>query len=195
MGESTQQPDLAAVREQIAAEARAVTDVADTLDDSFVELLQQVVQLRGKVITTAVGNSAAVAARMAHLLALGGTPALFLDANQAVHGSIGAISDGDLLLAISKSGGTEEVNTFADQAQRIGAFVVALTGPASSPLEAIADRTFRLPASGSDPEGIALGTSLAQSAWGDALVFALLQLRGVSAGDLAARHPQGTSFR
>lgn len=184
--------DIELVRAQVLAEGRAVAAVSEVIDESFSELVDTVMALRGKVITTAAGNSAAVAARLAHLLSLAGVPSLFLDANHALHGSIGAIQSSDLLLVVSKGGMTEEVNQCAELAKSTGATVVAVTQTVGTPLTYCADHIVRLPASDADPSGVVgLGSALAQAAWGDALVFALLLGQSVSADELAARHPRG----
>lgn len=185
--------DLTRIRSQLAAEAAAVAAVAEMIDDEvFAELLQTLHRTPGKVVTTAVGNSGAIANRLAHLLSLCGLPAFFLDANQALHGSIGAIESSDLVVAMSKGGVTDEVNTCVGRARRTGAAVIAVTEAQDSPLARLADHVQLLPRSNADYAGlVGMGSALAQAAWGDAVVAGVAQLRKATPAQLEERHPRG----
>lgn len=185
--------DLTRVRRQIAAEAAAVAAVAEVVDDdAFAELLQTLHRVSGKVVTTAVGNSGAIAERLAHLLSLCGLPAFFLDANQALHGSIGAIESTDLLVAMSKGGVTDEVNTCVERVRRTDATVIVVTEAPDSPLARIADQVQVLPPSHADYAGmVGMGSALAQAAWSDAVVAGMAQLRNATPEQLEERHPRG----
>jgi arabinose-5-phosphate isomerase len=147
----------------------------------------------GKVITTGIGTSGAIARRMAHLLSLTGTPALYVHPSDGVHGSLGAVAVGDTVLALSKGGDSDEVNTFASRASVRGARVVAVTTQAGSPLATIADVVVALPgAEREDPGGIiAMGSTLTVAALGDAVALTLMRLRGYSWSDVLYAHPGG----
>lgn len=184
--------DLVAIRQQVEAEADAVRDVAAVVDARFTETVGAVASAAGKVITSAVGNSGAVAARLAHVLSLCGTPALFLDANQALHGSVGAITGDDVVIVLSKGGVTDEVNDFARLARDTGATLVVVTESPEAPLAGLAHHLQVLPASTAELAGlVGMGSSLAQAAWGDALATALAQLGGLEPEAVVARHPRG----
>lgn len=184
--------DLDAVRRQVEAEAEDVRAVSSVVDGRFAEVVAVIAAAPGKVITSAVGNSGAIAARLAHVLSLCGTPALFLDANQALHGSVGAITREDVVIIVSKGGVTDEVNEFARLTRDAGAPVVAVTESADAPLAEIAGFVQVLPTSTAELAGlVGMGSSLAQAAWGDALATALAQVRGLDAASVGARHPRG----
>lgn len=184
--------DLGAVRRQVEAEADAVRVVATVVDDRFAETVAVVAAAPGKVITSAVGNSGAIAARLAHVLSLCGTPALFLDANQALHGSVGAIAGGDVVLVLSKGGVTDEVNEFARLVLGAGATLVVVTESPEAPLAELAHHLHVLPASTAELAGlVGMGSSLAQAAWGDALATAVAQMNGLDTAAVIGRHPRG----
>jgi D-arabinose 5-phosphate isomerase GutQ len=180
-------------RAMIRREGAATAGVADQLDASFVAAVSLLFGCRGKVLVAGAGTSGAVARRMAHLLSVCGTPSLFLHPMDALHGSLGALSDTDVVVVISKGGGSAEVNDFARRARERGARVLSLTARKDSDLGRLADVSVQIVAADdADPGGvIAMGTSLAVSAWGDALAVTLMRLRGYSWADVLFTHPAG----
>lgn len=179
------------IRELNQGESQAVADIEGVFDERFEQVVDMVLSAP-LVLTTAVGDSGSIASRLAHILALCGAPALYLNADQALHGSVGAVKEGDVIIAISKGGVTDEVNTFVKLALEAGAKIVAVTQSPESPLANMATMVQALPHCDADPEGyIGMGTSLAQAAWGDALALAVHLRRGENAKDIASRHPAG----
>jgi arabinose-5-phosphate isomerase len=130
---------------------------------------------------------------MAHLLSVCGTPSLFLHPMDGLHGSLGAVAEQDVVIAISKDGGSAELNEFARLAQERGARLLSLTSRVDSVLGRLADLSVRIaPAADADPGGvIAMGSTLATAAWGDALAVTLMRLRGYSWSDVLFTHPAG----
>jgi D-arabinose 5-phosphate isomerase GutQ len=184
---------LRAGRSRISHEAEALHLVGDSLDESFVAAVRLIRAAPGKVVTVGVGTSGPVARRMAHLLSTSGTPSLFLHPADALHGGLGAITAADVVLAISKGGGSAELNEFIRLAKTRGAAVLVLTAKAESPLAGAADVAVVLPQTpDSDPGGIiAMGSSLAAAAWGDALAIVLMQISGYSWEQVIDAHPSG----
>ena len=184
---------LLAARTRIYDEADALRMVGDSLDETFVAAVRLIRMAQGKVVTVGVGTSGPVARRMAHLLSTSGTPSLFLHPGDALHGGLGAISAADVVLAISKGGGSAELNEFIRLARSRGASVLVLTAKAESSLARAADVAVVLPqAPDSDPGGIiAMGSSLAVAAWGDALAIVLMQISGYSWAQVIDAHPSG----
>jgi arabinose-5-phosphate isomerase len=111
----------------------------------------------------------------------------------ALHGSLGAVTRTDVVIAISKLGGSAELNDFARRAQERGARILSLTSRADSVLGRLADVSVRIaPADEADPGGvIAMGSTLAVSAWGDALAVTLMRLSGYSWSQVLSSHPAG----
>ena len=101
---------LDAARKTIHDEAAAVAAVADQLDASFLDVLEQLLACTGKVFITGSGTSGTIARRMAHLLSVCGTPAAFLHPMDALHGTMGVLAPGDILITISKGGESAEIN-------------------------------------------------------------------------------------
>ncbi len=184
---------LEAARELVRREGRGVTEVADQLDDTFVAAVDLVGGCTGKVFVTGSGTSGAVARRMAHLLSVCGTPAVFLPGMDALHGTMGAVVHGDLLVTISRGGESDELNDLSRRVQQRGVPVIALTATPTSTLAQVADLTVVVDAGPEvDPGGvIAMGSTLAVAAWGDALAAVLMQRRGYGWDEVLFTHPAG----
>ncbi len=184
---------LAEAREAMRREAAGVLAVADQVDDSFLRVVRVLLACRGKVFVTGAGTSGAVARRMAHLLSVCGTPALHLPAMDALHGTMGALTGGDVLVAISRGGGSSEINELVVRARERGAVTVAVTAVATSPLTEACDEVVVLTSpEGIDPgEVIAMGSTLVVAAWGDALAYVLMRLRGYGWERVLHTHPGG----
>lgn len=184
---------LAKARSIIEAEAQAVQALADQVNKHFVEVVEILLHCPGHILVTGAGTSHAVAQRFAHLLSCSGTPALCIDAGDALHGGSGAITANDVLYVISKGGYSDEVNRFARIAKTRGAKVVAQTENIDSPLAELSDAVFQVITEFAvDPFGmVATGSSLVNSAAGDVLCVLLLELRGYSRDDFSQTHPGG----
>jgi len=184
---------LELARACMAAEGAAVSAAATQLDGSFVQAAQLCLDCRGHVLVAGSGTSHPVAARLAHLLSCCGTPALFIHPGDSQHGLAGAVTGGDVLIAISKGGETVEVNHLARVARERGARIVAICERPDSTLGRLADCVVRIVAPPEvDPYGmIATGSSLVNSAVCDALCVALLRMRGYTKEEFARTHPGG----
>lgn len=177
----------------IKGESEAVLQIVPQLGPSFIEAAQFLLNCKGHVLVAGSGTSHAVALRLAHLLSCCGTPALFIHPGDSQHGLSGAVRSEDVLIALSKGGETTEVNYLASHAKKQGATVIALTERPLSTLGQISDVVVHIVApAGVDPYGmIATGSSLVNSAFGDALCVVLLQLRGYTKEDFSKTHPGG----
>lgn len=180
-------------RKVLIREGEAITALTKQLDESFDQAVEMLLNCKGHIITSGGGTSAIVARRMAHLLSCVGAPALFLDAGQASHGSAGAVRENDVLIAISKGGETNELNGFCRVAKSVGAQVIALTSRPDSTMAELSDLllAFQTPADVDAHGAMTFGNSLAASALGDALCFAILEVRGYDAEQFAKLHPGG----
>lgn len=188
---------LQTARDIVRREGQGVADVADQLDESFVAAVELVGRVTGKVFVTGSGTSGAVARRMAHLLSVCGTPAVFLPGMDALHGTMGAVVSGDLLITISRGGESDELNDLSRRVQQRGVPVIALTASPTSTLGTLADLTAVVDAGPEvDPGGvIAMGSTLATAAWGDALAAVLMQIRGYGWEQVLFTHPAGAVGR
>jgi arabinose-5-phosphate isomerase len=150
----------------------------------------------GKVVVSGLGKSGLICRKIASTLASTGTPALFLHAAEGLHGDIGMLTRGDVLLAVSNSGATEVLALLAP-ARRLGLPVVAMTGDGNSQLARAADVVLDVSvAEEACPLGLApTASTTATLALGDALAIALLERRGFSAADFGTLHPGGALGR
>jgi len=188
-----QQRVLEVARGRIQAEALGVAGVGDELGDSFITAARLLYGCRGKVFVAGSGTSGTVARRMAHIFAVTGTPAIFLPPMDALHGTLGVVTEGDIVITISKGGGSDEINDLVTRAQDRGAGVIALTCTDGTPMTEKADLTVVAGTTdGVDLGGmIAMGSTLTHAVWGDAMATVLMSARGYSWAKVHHTHPGG----
>jgi arabinose-5-phosphate isomerase len=179
--------------EVLETEAAAVRGLIPQLDERFDRAVELLRACSGRVVCTGMGKSGIVMKKIAATLSSTGTPSLFLHPAEAVHGDLGMIMAGDVVLAASYSGTTEELLKLVETLKRLGVPLVAMTGSAGSPLARYAD--IHLPVA-IDREACPLNlaptaSTTATLAMGDALAMALLEARGFTREDFALLHPSG----
>ncbi|MBL8334978.1 MAG: KpsF/GutQ family sugar-phosphate isomerase [Rubrivivax sp.] len=165
--------------------------------DHFAQAVQAVLQCRGRVVVMGMGKSGHVGRKIAATLASTGTPAFFVHPAEASHGDLGMLTGGDVVLAISNSGESDELAAILPAIRRLGVVLVAMTGRAESTLARHADWVL---SSAVDQEACPLNlaptaSTTAQMALGDALAVALLDARGFREEDFARSHPGGSLGR
>lgn len=180
-------------RRVLEIEAEAVRSLADRLDASFDAAVALLKETAGRVIVTGIGKSGIVGQKIAATLASTGTAAFFLHPSEALHGDLGMILAGDVVLALSHSGESDEVVNLVPHARRRGAKLIALTGRRDSTLarnaDVVVDCGIREEAC---PLNLApTASTAAQLAMGDALAMALSVEKGFRPDDFAALHPGG----
>lgn len=188
-----QDPVLEAARTAIAESARGLADLAAGVDESFARAASILRYCRGKVVLTGAGTNALVAQRTAHLLSVCGTPAFFIDAADALHGTLGALTRDDVLIAMSKGGGSADVNSFVRLAQLRHVKVIGMCSKPGAELLRRADVPVLVPTNdAADPGGfIAMGSTLAYSAWLDAMTLVLMRAKRYPWSDVLFTHPSG----
>ncbi|HKB23455.1 MAG TPA: KpsF/GutQ family sugar-phosphate isomerase [Methylomirabilota bacterium] len=187
--------DLRRLAERVfRLEAEAILGLIPKLDDRFdraVELLQR---CAGRVIVTGMGKSGLIGRKIAATLASTGTPAYFLHPAEGVHGDLGMVARGDVVLALSNSGETDEVLAILPPLKRLGVPIILLTGSPASTLargcEVVLDVS--VPEEACPMNLAPTSSTTAALAAGDALAMVLLELRGLRPEDYAALHPRGT---
>jgi len=180
-------------RKVLEIESEAIRELIPRLDESFDRAVEALYACRGRVVVTGMGKSGLIGQKISATFASTGTPSLFLHPGEATHGDLGRIVEGDVLVALSNSGDTEELVYLASWAKRLGSPLVALTGNSRSPLAQAADVhldvAIRIEAC---PLGLApTASTTAALAMGDALAMALLERRGFTVEDFAVLHPGG----
>ncbi len=180
-------------RKVLEIEAEAIRELIPRLDESFDRAVETLLACTGRVVATGMGKSGFIAQKVSATLASTGTPSLFLHPAEAIHGDLGRIVKGDVLLAVSNSGDTEEILALVPWVKRLGSPVVALTGSPRSPLAQAADVHLDVEVRAEAcPLGLApTASTTAALAMGDALCMALLERRGFTVEDFAVLHPGG----
>ena len=178
-------------------ESRAVMQLKQRLDRSFVAACELCLETTGRVVVTGMGKSGHIGGKIAATLASTGTPSFFVHPAEASHGDLGMITEQDLLLAVSYSGETQEVVTILPLVKRMGARLISMTGKPGSTLARAADVHLNVAV---DEEACPLNlaptaSTTATLAMGDALAVALLESRGFTAEDFARSHPSGSLGR
>ncbi len=181
-------------RRVIEHEAQALAALASRLDEDFERAAQLIAACTGRVIVTGVGKSGIVGRKLAASLASLGTPAYFVHATEAVHGDLGMISSGDVVIALSYSGETSELVHVAPLMRRTAAAMIAITARPTSTLARLADVHLDIGVrEEADRRGLAPTTSaIATMALGDALALAVAEGRGFTREQFGERHPGGS---
>jgi arabinose-5-phosphate isomerase len=197
LGLETEGEALAFARGVLRTEAEALDRVRARLDASIVRAAELIHACRGSVVVTGMGKAGLVGQKVAGTLASTGTHSFPLHPADAVHGDLGRIRAGDVVLALSQSGETEEVLRLVPAVRRLGATLLAVTGRADSTLGRQADLCIELgPIEEACPLGLAPSASTtALMAVGDALALLVSRLRNFRPEDFALYHPGGSLGR
>ncbi len=184
---------LELARRVLAIEADAVRALIERLDERFIAALELIADRSGRVVVSGIGKSGHIARKIASTMASTGTPAYFVHPAEASHGDLGMIEAGDVFIAISYSGASDELLDIVPLVKRRGAKLIAITGNAQSALAREADvHLDARVAQEACPLNLApTASTTAALALGDALAVALLEKRGFSSDDFARSHPKG----
>lgn len=174
-------------------EAKAITDLTARLDHRFEDAVERLYNCKGKVVVTGMGKSGLIGRKIESTLASTGTPAFFLHPAEAVHGDLGILSRGDIVVAISNSGETEELVKILPTFKRLGVPIICLTGKLKSTLAKNSEVVLDV---GVKEEAGNLGivptaSTTAALAMGDAMAIALFEKRGLKEEDFHYFHPGG----
>jgi arabinose-5-phosphate isomerase len=190
---NTTGPILARGRLVLEVEANAIRELVDRLDGAFEQAVELIYASGGRVITIGIGKSGIICRKIASTLTSTGTPAMFMHPVEASHGDLGLLVPGDVMIAVSNSGETDELVRLVPVLKRLAAPIVGIVGRPASTLarecDVVLDVSIREEAC---PLGLApTASTTAALAMGDALAMALVDRRGFSAEQFAERHPGG----
>lgn len=180
-------------RAVLETEAAALTALLPRIDAEFARACRLLLDCQARVVVIGMGKSGHVAGKLAATLASTGTPAFFVHPGEASHGDLGMITADDVVIALSNSGETDEINQLLPLIKRLGIELVAITGNPASTLARAASVHLDVSV---DREACPLGlaptaSTTASLAMGDALAIALLDARGFTSEDFARSHPGG----
>ncbi len=184
-------------KEVIIKEAEAVEGLLEKLDENFDKAVEAILKTNGRVIVTGMGKSGIVGKKIAATFASTGTPAMFLHPAEAIHGDLGIVTSGDIVLAISKSGDTSELHQIIPAFKRLGIPMILLTAEVDSPMAQRSEIVIDcgVPSEASPDNLVPTASSTAAVVMGDALAVACFRERGFSAEDFAKLHPGGSLGR
>lgn len=197
LSRSTAAAQVAWARTVLETEARAISSLRARLNGPFVEALELLRSARGRIVVTGIGKPGFIAQKFSATLASIGTPSLYLHPAEAAHGDLGRVVKGDVVVALSNSGATEELVRLLVPLRRIGVQLLVLTGDSKSPLALAADLVIDI---GVIDEACPLGlvptaSSAALHAMCDALAMTLAWRAQLTAEGYARYHPGGTLGR
>jgi arabinose-5-phosphate isomerase len=185
--------DLAFARKVLLTESAAVAALADRIDDRFATAVRLIHECRGRVLVTGMGKSGIICRKIAATLSSTGTPAFFLHPAEAVHGDLGVVQSGDVVIAMSYSGETAELLRLVEHIKRLDGSLIAMTG---APESTLGDAATVVLDCGVSEEAcpmnlVPTASTTAALAMGDALAMSVLVEKGFRVEDFAALHPGG----
>ena len=168
-----------------------------SIDERFDEAVEMIFACRGKLVVMGIGKTGIIGHKIASSLASTGTPAIFVNAVEAVHGDLGMVSGEDVVMLVSNSGSTNEILNVITPLRNIGCQIIAMTGDVKSPLAQQANLTISIHVDKEAcPLGLAPTTSTTATAlMGDALTICLMEKRQFKAENFAVYHPGGALGR
>ncbi len=189
----TKESIIGAAKKAIYSEGESINKLADLLDEDFVHSVQAIYNCKGRLIVTGIGKSAIIAQKIVATMNSTGTPSLFLHASEAIHGDLGMVQSGDVIICISKSGNSPEIKALAPIIKTFGNTLIALTGNINSFLAKTADYILNTTVDAEAcPNNLApTNSTTAQLVMGDALAVCLMEMKDFNAEDFAKYHPGG----
>ena len=181
-------------REVVEKEIEALKKARDNIGEEFEKAVLLLKDVKGKVVVTGMGKSGIIARKIASTLSSTGTPAVFLHPGEGGHGDVGVVSKGDVLIAISNSGETEELLRILPSIKSMGVPVISITRARDSSLGKLSDIVLE---TGVEEEACRLNliptsSTTATLAIGDAIAICLFELKGLTERDFAFYHPSGS---
>jgi len=175
-------------------ESKAIKNLISYIDDSFFLCLQDIHQMEGRLIVSGIGKSALIGQKIVATFNSTGTPSIFMHAADAIHGDLGMVQPGDIVMLISKSGNTPEIKALIPYIKNMGNKLIALVGNVESELATHANYVINSTVDQEAcPNNLAPTTSTtAQLAMGDTMAVCLLKMRGFTGQDFARFHPGGS---
>jgi len=199
--------DIEMARSTLRAEGQAISSLVDQIDEEFASAARAIYEhagkrrggeeSTGKVVITGIGKAGIIGRKTSATLASTGTPSIFLHPVEALHGDLGRVDRGDVVIVLSHSGATEEILRLLDHIKARGATLIAITGLDDSPLVRHADIVIRYgDVQEACPHGLAPTVSTTcMLALGDALALTVMQMRHFGPEDFAIFHPGGSLGR
>ncbi|UUC47060.1 KpsF/GutQ family sugar-phosphate isomerase [Flavobacterium cerinum] len=190
---STIESILATARKTIQSESESIANLIHYLDEDFAKAVNIIYNSNGRLVVTGIGKSAIIATKIVATLNSTGTPSMFLHAAEAIHGDLGMVQPGDVVICISKSGNSPEIKVLVPLLKRFGNTLIGMTASKSSFLAKESDYVLNAYVEAEAcPNNLApTNSTTAQLVLGDALAVCLMELRNFKSEDFAKYHPGG----
>ena len=184
---------LASAKKTILSESESIANLVQFVDDDFAKAAEIIYNSKGRLVVTGIGKSAIIAQKIVATLNSTGTPSIFLHAAEAIHGDLGMVQPGDVVICISKSGNSPEIKVLVPLLKRFGNILIAMTANKSSFLGKEGDYVLNAYVeSEACPNNLApTNSTAAQLVLGDALAVCLMEMRDFKSEDFAKYHPGG----
>ncbi len=184
---------MALAKKTILSESEAIARLADLLTEDFTKAIELIYHSKGRLVVTGIGKSAIIAQKIVATMNSTGTPSLFLHASEAIHGDLGMVQPGDVVICISKSGNSPEIKVLVPILKRFGNTLIAITGNVTSFLAKGSDYVLNTTVeTEACPLNLApTNSTTAQLVIGDALAVCLMEIRDFKSEDFAKYHPGG----
>ncbi|RDI12159.1 SIS domain-containing protein [Flavobacterium sp. AG291] len=184
---------LASAKKTILSESESIANLVQFVDDDFAKAAEIIYNSKGRLVVTGIGKSAIIAQKIVATLNSTGTPSIFLHAAEAIHGDLGMVQPGDVVICISKSGNSPEIKVLVPLLKRFGNILIAMTANKSSFLGKESDYLLNAYVeSEACPNNLApTNSTTAQLVLGDALAVCLMEMRDFRSEDFAKYHPGG----
>ena len=181
-------------KQTLSIEAGSIMELREFIDDSFVEIVHLLDNMKGRLVVSGIGKSAIIGQKIVATLNSTGTPSIFMHAADAIHGDLGMVQQDDIVMIISKSGESPEIKVLITLIKNLGNKLIAMVGNLNASLALGADLVLNTTVSlEACPNNLApTSSTTAQLAMGDALAVCLMEVKGFSSADFAKFHPGGS---
>ncbi|MCF8214647.1 MAG: KpsF/GutQ family sugar-phosphate isomerase [Chitinophagaceae bacterium] len=181
-------------KQTLSIEAGSIMELREFIDDSFVEIVHLLDNMKGRLVVSGIGKSAIIGQKIVATLNSTGTPSIFMHAADAIHGDLGMVQQDDIVMIISKSGESPEIKVLITLIKNLGNKLIAMVGNLNATLAQGADLVLNTTVSQEAcPNNLApTSSTTAQLAMGDALAVCLMEVKGFSSSDFAKFHPGGS---
>lgn len=181
-------------QQTLSIEAGSIMELREFIDDSFVEIVHLLDNMKGRLVVSGIGKSAIIGQKIVATLNSTGTPSIFMHAADAIHGDLGMVQQDDIVMIISKSGESPEIKVLITLIKNLGNKLIAMVGNLNASLALGADLVINTTVSQEAcPNNLApTSSTTAQLAMGDALAVCLMEIKGFSSSDFAKFHPGGS---
>lgn len=192
MKKNTKTQILKDLKQVLDIEGRAILNLKSMIDKNFVYAVEKLFSCKGRAVIIGIGKSGLIARKIASTMSSVGTPSMFLHPVECLHGDLGVLTSSDIVIALSYSGQTQEINNLIPVLRNMGIYVIAMTGAGKSRLAKLSDLVLHTVVKCQACPYAPTASTAVMLAAGDALAVALMKLKNFDKNDFARLHPAGS---